>query len=62
MSADPPSFWDSYSSLTGHPEPMAWQRRLFDLFVKREIPTALDLPTGLGKTSVMAIWLIALAE
>ncbi|HEY3911695.1 MAG TPA: DEAD/DEAH box helicase family protein [Stellaceae bacterium] len=27
-----------------------------------KIPAALDLPTGLGKTSVMAIWLIALAE
>ncbi len=62
MSADPPLFRDSYSSLTGHPAPMAWQQRLYDLFVKGEIPLALNLPTGLGKTSVMAIWLIALAE
>ncbi len=40
---------------------MRWQRRLFRLFVEGAIPHALDLPTGLGKTSVMAIWLIARA-
>lgn len=54
-------FDDSFSLLTGYP-PMRWQQRLFDLFVRDEIPAVLDLPTGLGKTSVMAIWLIALAE
>jgi CRISPR-associated endonuclease/helicase Cas3 len=40
--------------------PFRWQRRLFDqYFVHGELPTALDLPTGLGKTTVMAIWYIA---
>ncbi|HLH12106.1 MAG TPA: type I-U CRISPR-associated helicase/endonuclease Cas3 [Methylovirgula sp.] len=61
MSAATPSFQDSFYSLTGY-SPMRWQSRLFDQLIKGNIPAALDLPTGLGKTSVMAIWLIALAE
>jgi CRISPR-associated endonuclease/helicase Cas3 len=61
MNADMDSFSDNFSRLTGHSPPMRWQRRLFDLFLTGSIPNALDLPTGLGKTSVMAIWLIARA-
>lgn len=50
-----------FANLTGF-APLRWQQRLFaDFFDKGEIPAALDLPTGLGKTSVMAIWLIARA-
>jgi CRISPR-associated endonuclease/helicase Cas3 len=60
MSADLRSFPDNFVLLTGHP-PMRWQLRLFDRLVDGEIPAALDLPTGLGKTSVMAIWLLARA-
>lgn len=40
---------------------MSWQCRLFDRLLVGNIPTALDLPTGLGKTSVIAIWLAARA-
>lgn len=40
---------------------MRWQHRLFDRFLGGKIPAALDLPTGLGKTSIMAIWLLARA-
>ena len=40
---------------------MRWQHRLFDQFIDGKIPAALDLPTGLGKTSVMAIWVLARA-
>jgi CRISPR-associated endonuclease/helicase Cas3 len=55
-------FPSAFESLTGH-APFRWQRRLFeDHFVKGDVPAALDLPTGLGKTSVMAIWLIARAH
>ncbi len=36
-----------------------WQRRLLLEFLADRIPHALDIPTGLGKTSVMAIWLVA---
>ena len=58
MSADPQLFSDDFLRLTGH-SPMRWQHRLFDQFVDGKIPAALDLPTGLGKTSVMAIWVLA---
>ncbi len=61
MSAAPQSFPANFSYLTGL-SPMRWQHRLFGEFINGKIPAALDLPTGLGKTSVMAIWLIALAE
>ena len=39
---------------------MRWQVRLYcDNFAKNDICSVIDLPTGLGKTMVMAIWLIA---
>ncbi len=41
--------------------PFPWQRRLLSQFLAGELPRALDLPTGLGKTAVMAIWLVARA-
>ncbi len=40
--------------------PFPWQESLYEKFIQGEIPPAADLPTGLGKTSVVAIWLIAL--
>jgi CRISPR-associated endonuclease/helicase Cas3 len=54
------AFARDFRHLTGHP-PFRWQQRLYDRFVIGDLPTALDLPTGLGKTSVMAIWLVASA-
>ena len=60
MSADPHSFPDSFYSLTGYP-PMRRQDRLFRQLINGKFPDALDLPTGPGKTSVMAIWLVARA-
>ena len=48
-----------FKELTGH-TPFEWQRRLFEKhFMQGNLPSALDLPTGLGKTSVMAIWYLA---
>jgi CRISPR-associated endonuclease/helicase Cas3 len=41
--------------------PFPWQEQLFQRFCRGDLPSALDLPTGLGKTSVMAIWLLARA-
>ncbi len=55
------TFDDQFAALVGS-KPFRWQRRLFERLVNSEVPTALDLPTGLGKTSVMAIWLIARAH
>ncbi len=53
-------FSRAFLALTDH-EPFPWQVRLFDKMLKGDIPRACDIPTGLGKTSVIAIWLIALA-
>ena len=55
------SFSSTFEHLTGH-LPFPWQRTLFERFLAGEIPDSCDLPTGLGKTSVIPIWLIALAE
>lgn len=55
-------FDTAFSALTGHPAPLRWQQRLFErLQTGRDIPYGCDLPTGLGKTSVIPIWTIALA-
>ena len=66
------STWDEnrlalvFASLTAengekHP-PFRWQSRLLRRLINAEPPKFVDIPTGLGKTSVMALWLIALAE
>ena len=48
-----------FKELTGF-APFTWQERLYhDYFVKGQIPSALDIPTGLGKTSVMVVWYLA---
>ncbi len=47
--------------LKNNDSPFSWQMRLFENFKKGEIPRLLDIPTGLGKTGVMAIWLVARA-
>ncbi|KZC17617.1 hypothetical protein RHOFW510R12_02315 [Rhodanobacter sp. FW510-R12] len=55
-------FAQQFETLTGF-KPMRWQQRLYDEhFVKGSLPSAVSLPTGLGKTAVMAIWMIALAQ
>ena len=54
------SFDATFEALTGN-APFPWQRALYERFITGEIPSSCNLPTGLGKTSVIAIWLIALA-
>lgn len=54
-------FADLFALVTGRPEPFPWQAALYERLRARDIPAALDIPTGLGKTSVIAIWLIARA-
>jgi CRISPR-associated endonuclease/helicase Cas3 len=55
-------FRTHFEQLTGHP-PFPWQERLYrDHFANGQIPCACCLPTGLGKTSIVAVWLIALAN
>lgn len=42
------------------PEPLKWQVRLFERFYARDVPKVCDLPTGMGKTSVIHLWVLAL--
>lgn len=56
------SFERDFTALMGFP-PMAWQARLYERHFKPgALPSAVDVPTGLGKTAVMALWLIARAR
>jgi CRISPR-associated endonuclease/helicase Cas3 len=41
--------------------PFPWQENLFVRFLNGVIDRSLEIPTGLGKTAVMAIWLVARA-
>jgi CRISPR-associated endonuclease/helicase Cas3 len=54
-------FKESFSILTGTKGPFPWQVNLYEeWFLKGKFPYSCNLPTGLGKTSVIAIWLIGL--
>lgn len=55
------NFDDAFNLLTGNP-PFPWQRDLYRRLVTGDVPQACDLPTGLGKTSVITVWLVALAH
>lgn len=55
------AFDAAFAALTGYP-PFPWQRELYRRFVASAVPPSCNLPTGLGKTSVIAVWLIALAN
>ena len=52
-------FSERFQALTGT-SPLPWQQSLCERFSLGEIPSMADLPTGLGKTSVVAVWLTAL--
>ena len=55
-------FAKRFEALTGN-APFPWQECLFLWFLSDKIPPAdVSLPTGTGKTSIMTIWLLALAE
>lgn len=55
------SFSKLFTELTGS-SPFPWQNALYDRFKNFDLPTSINLPTGLGKTSIITIWLIALAQ
>lgn len=52
-------FRTTFSELAGH-APFPWQELLYESFLRGEIPERCDIPTGLGKTMAIPIWLIAL--
>ena len=47
-----------FHAVTGH-HPYPWQRRLYRRFLKGEVPEAVDIPTGLGKTMSVLLALLA---
>lgn len=50
-----------FAQLTGT-SPFPWQSALYERFCIDDLPSFANIPTGLGKTSIVAIWLIALAR
>jgi len=50
-----------FQALTGNPR-FPWQYSLYERLVEGNFPERCDIPTGLGKTSIIAIWLLALAH
>lgn len=48
--------------VAGGNAPFPWQRNLHRMFAAGDWPRSCSLPTGVGKTSVIPIWLIALAS
>ncbi|MFO0881794.1 MAG: type I-U CRISPR-associated helicase/endonuclease Cas3 [Gemmataceae bacterium] len=58
--ADSP-FEKCFEILTGN-RPFPWQTALFERFLRGDFPASANLATGLGKTLVLAIWLIARHE
>lgn len=57
----PRDFPSAFKALTSS-LPFPWQSALYAEFISGHIPTSASIPTGLGKTSIVAIWLIALAQ
>lgn len=53
------TFDSLFQELAGHP-PFPWQKALFERFLQNDVPQSCQLPTGLGKTSIAPVWLIAL--
>ncbi len=54
-------FRQIFKVLTGN-DPLQWQCRLYAQWRENKINPVIDLPTGMGKTAVIAIWLIARAD
>lgn len=54
------SFVEYFQAITGN-TPFPWQQRMYEEFARGNIPSTANIPAGLGKTSVVIIWLIALA-
>ncbi len=55
------NFEEMFKQITGN-KPFPWQHSLYNDFLEKRFPTPGNIPTGLGKTSIMVIWLLALAH
>jgi len=54
-------FERAFKALTTH-DHFPWQYELYQRLVRGDVPEVCDIPTGLGKTCVIPIWVIALAN
>jgi CRISPR-associated endonuclease/helicase Cas3 len=54
-------FCGGFKALAGGTDPYPWQEDLFSRLLRNQIPSECYIPTGLGKTSVILIWMLALA-
>src|ERR1019366_3258192 len=62
MSADALGFFEKYFPQLAHGNrPYFWQTALFERLVIDDWPDSVALPTGAGKTSILQVWLLALA-
>jgi len=61
MEIEREQFFGKYFSLLTGRIPYLWQRKLFQDLAVGRWPEVVPLPTGSGKTSVMHVWLLALA-
>ncbi|NLX54154.1 MAG: type I-U CRISPR-associated helicase/endonuclease Cas3 [Planctomycetaceae bacterium] len=52
-------FVQAFEKLTTY-RPFPWQIELYRRFLDGQLPRLCNLPTGLGKTSIIAVWLLAL--
>jgi CRISPR-associated endonuclease/helicase Cas3 len=62
ISSDPRILLEKALGLQNGETPFPWQEALLERMLKGEVPELIDIPTGLGKTAVMAIWLVARAS
>lgn len=61
MSMTHNSFDTYFEYLTGY-APFPWQKKLYGEFLEGQFRSVCSIPTGLGKTSIISIWLLALAH
>jgi len=54
-------FKQQFGNLTHH-SPYPWQVNLFNSFIEGVIPSNINLPTGVGKTNAIVVWLLARAR
>ncbi len=59
--SDPESLLHKALGLGADETLFPWQKTLLERMLKGDVPELIDIPTGLGKTSVIAIWLVARA-
>jgi len=55
-------FREAFALLHAGRSPFPWQSDLYERFLQGKIPQSGNIPTSLGKTAVIGVWLIAFAK